>query len=145
MNRSYSFGVLENQRTEEKVGRGNATYSTLDHTVYDNTPVDDDRLGTTREEVFARMKYFLERVIPTAEEWKVQLACHLCVRTPPTAVAPVRRHGGAVCRDDPPAPVLRGVERWDFVTGAERPVFEGLKTFCELVDSPYHGLNLCCG
>jgi len=51
LNRSYSFGVLENQRTEEKVGRGNATYSTLDHTVYDNTPVDDDRLGTTREEV----------------------------------------------------------------------------------------------
>ena len=90
-------------------------------------------------QVFARMKYFLERVIPTAEEWKVQLACHLCVRTPPAAVAPVRRHGGAVCRDDPPAPVLRGVERWDFVTGAERPVFEGLKRFCELVDSPYHG------
>ena len=23
--------------------------------------------------------------------------------------------------------------------------FEGLKRFCELVDSPYHGLNLCCG
>ena len=94
-------------------------------------------------QVFARMKYFLERVIPTAEEWKVQLACHLCVRTPS------RRRPlftvTAVCRDDPPAPVLRGVERWDFVTGAERPVFEGLKTFCELVDSPYHGLNLCCG
>ena len=43
------------------------------------------------------------------------------------------------CRDDPPAPSLRGVARWDFVEGAERPVFEGLKRFCELVDSPYHG------
>ena len=103
MNRSYSFGVLENQRTEEKVGRGNATYSTLDHTVYDNTPVDDDRLGTTREEVFARMKYFLERVIPTAEEWKVQLACHLCPPPPaPPAAAvpcsPSRRRVGTTRR-----------------------------------------------
>ena len=40
---------------------------------------------------------------------------------------------------DPPAPVLRGVERWDW------PVFEGFERFCGLVDSEYHGLNLCCG
>ena len=25
------------------------------------------------------------------------------------------------------------------------PVFEGLKRFSELVDSPYHGFNFCCG
>ena len=41
--------------------------------------------------------------------------------------------------DDPPAPVLKGVERWDW------PVYDGLKRFSELVDSPYHGFNLCCG
>ena len=34
--RSYSFTTLENQRTEERVGRGNATYSTLDGSLYDN-------------------------------------------------------------------------------------------------------------
>ena len=41
--------------------------------------------------------------------------------------------------DDPPAPVLKGVERWDW------PVYDGLKRFSELVDSKYHGFNLCCG
>jgi mannonate dehydratase len=34
--------------------------------------------------------------------------------------------------------VLRGVERWNW------PVFEGLKAFSELSDSPMHGFNLCC-
>jgi mannonate dehydratase len=56
--------------------------------------------------------------VPIAERWQVQLACHL---------------------DDPPYPSLRGVERWDW------PVFEGLRRFCSVVDSPYHGLNLCLG
>jgi hypothetical protein len=44
----------------------------------------------TREEVYDRAKYFLEGVIPTAEKFNVQMACHL---------------------NDPPAPVLRGVEQ----------------------------------
>ena len=99
-----------------------------------------------------------ERVISTAEKYRVQLACH---------------------PDDPPAPVLRGVERWDwpvFEVSAPTPSrththnsapavpspaaggiadsvgckassvsVQGFKRFCGLVDSPYHGLNLCCG
>ena len=60
----------------------------------------------------------LERVIPVAEVNNVQLASHL---------------------DDPLALVLRGVERWNW------PVFDGLKRFSELVDSPNHGFNFCCG
>jgi mannonate dehydratase len=31
------------------------------------------------------------------------------------------------------------VERWNY------PVFDGLKRFVELVDSPYNGFNFCCG
>ena len=38
-----------------------------------------------RDEIFARIQYFLEGVIPVAEEYGVQMACHL---------------------PDPPAPVL---------------------------------------
>ena len=34
---------------------------------------------------------------------------------------------------------LAGVEMWNF------PVFEGCKRFSELVDSPMHGFNFCCG
>eukprot|EP01052_Picozoa_sp_SAG31_P025471 SAG31_NODE_2234_length_6128_cov_44.016752_5_plen_73_part_00 len=41
--------------------------------------------------------------------------------------------------NDPPAPVLRGVEQWNY------PVFDGIKRFSELVDSPMHGFNFCCG
>ena len=63
-------------------------------------------------------RYFHERVVPIAEHFKVQLACHL---------------------DDPPAPSLKGVARWDY------PVFEGCKRFGEMVESPYNGLNFCCG
>ena len=37
------------------------------------------------------------------------------------------------------ARVLRGVERWDW------PVAEGINRFLNLYDSPYHGMNLCCG
>jgi mannonate dehydratase len=91
---NYSFGTLENQRTANQVGRGGATYSSLDWSQYDNSPVDDDRAGTTVDQIFDRLRYFLERVVPVAERWKVQLACHL---------------------DDPPAPALKGVARWDYV------------------------------
>jgi mannonate dehydratase len=90
----------------------------MDWAEYDNSPVDDDRAGTTVDQIFERIKYFLERVVPVAEHFKVQLACHL---------------------DDPPSPPLKGVARWDY------PVFEGCKRFVELVDSPYNGLNFCCG
>jgi mannonate dehydratase len=63
-------------------------------------------------------RYFLQGIMPTAEKYNVQMACHL---------------------NDPPAPLLRGVEQWNF------PVFEGIRRFSELVDSPMHGFNFCCG
>jgi mannonate dehydratase len=73
--------------------------------------------GMRGGDVGRHLRYMLDRVLPVAEQYNVQLACHL---------------------DDPPAPVLRGVERWNW------PVFEGLKAFSELSDSPMHGFNLCC-
>lgn len=60
----------------------------------------------SRETVYERAKYFLDRVIPTAEKWNVQLACHL---------------------EDPPAPQLRGIEMWNY------PVLEGCERFANLV------------
>ncbi len=60
----------------------------------------------------------MEPVIRVSEGYRVQLACHL---------------------ENPPAPVLNGVEKWDW------PVFEGLNRFSELVDSPNHRFNFCGG
>ena len=114
---NYNFCVLEHQRTEATFGRGGSRYSTFDLSKYDNESLSEAGV-VSRDESFERAQYFLERVIPVAEQYKVQMASHL---------------------DDPPAPVLRGVERWNW------PVMDGLKRFSELVDSPYHGFNFCCG
>lgn len=121
---NYNFCILRAdgagglvQRTASRPGRGGTTYSSFRLAEYDN----DMRYAAgevSREEAFERAAYMLERIIPVAEQCKVQMACHL---------------------NDPPAPVLNGVEKWNW------PVFEGLKRFSELVDSPYHGFNFCCG
>lgn len=114
---NYNFCILPHQRTEGTPGRGGSTYSTFDLSKYDNETLTEAG-RVSREEAFERAAYFLERIIPVAEGNKVQMAVHL---------------------NDPPAPVLKGVERWNY------PMFEGLKRFAELVDSPYHGFNFCCG
>ncbi len=65
--------------------------------IFEAADTDGDRT-LSKDEVFARMEYFLVRVMPVADRWKVQMALH---------------------PDDPPMPVVRGVERWHY------PVFEG--------------------
>ena len=86
-------------RTESTPGRGGTTYSTFDMSKFDNETLTE--LGrVSRDEAFERIAYFLERVIPVAEANNVQMACHF---------------------NDLPAPVLKGVELWNY------PVFEGLK------------------
>jgi mannonate dehydratase len=114
---NYNFCILPHQRTQSTPGRGGSSYSTFDLSQFDNDTLSEAG-RVDRDEAFARIQYFLERVVPVAEEYKVQLAAHL---------------------NDPPAPVLKGVERWNY------PMFDGLKRFSELVDSPYHGFNFCCG
>ena len=63
--------------------------------------------------------YFLQRVVPVANEYKVRLACH---------------------PHDPGMPPegYRGVDR---VLGT----VDGLKKFLSIQESPYHGLNFCQG
>jgi len=114
---NYNFCIVGHQRTERTPGRGGSAYSTFDLSQYDNEALTEAG-RVSRDEAYARAAYFLERVIPVAEENEVQMAAHL---------------------NDPPAPVLRGVERWNY------PILEGLNRFLELVDSPYHGFNFCCG
>lgn len=122
---NYNFLVLRAsegagggvQRTARRPGRGGSTYSSFVLAEYDN----DKRYAAgevSREESFERAKYFVERIMPVADANNIQMACHL---------------------NDPPSQVLNGVEKWNF------PVFDGLKRFSELVDSPNHGFNFCCG
>lgn len=65
-----------------------------------------------------RIDYFLARVVPVAEEYKILLACH-----PHDPYSP---------------PGYKGVTR---VLGT----VDGLKKFVTMHESPYHGLNFCQG
>lgn len=68
------------------------------------------------EKLFENLKYFLEAVIPVAEECDVKMAIH---------------------PDDPPWPIF-GLPR--IITNEEN-----IDRFLKLVDSPYNGLTFCVG
>jgi mannonate dehydratase len=116
----YNMTFLGVVRTESTRGRGGAAYSTF---VYDKAkqeppvteagPIDADRY-------WERITYFLERVVPVAEEYKVRIACH---------------------PQDPAMPLGRGYRGVETVLGT----VDGLKKFVAIRESPYHGLNFCQG
>src|SRR5207249_3044281 len=116
----YNLTFLGVVRTESTRGRGGAEYSTF---VYDKAkqepplteagPVDADRY-------WERITYFLERVVPVAEEYKGRLACH---------------------PQDPGMPRGRGFRGVETVLGS----VDGLKRFVSIKESAYHGLNFCQG
>ncbi len=116
----YNMSILGVVRSGTSRGRGGARYSTF---VYDQAKQDPPltEAGPVSEELmWDRIAYFLKRVIPVAEEYKVKLACH--------------PHDPGMPRDRG----FRGVHR---VLGS----VDGLKRFIEIHASPYHGLNFCQG
>lgn len=115
----YNLNLLGVPRTGTTPGRGGARYSHFDiqkwtdHSLTEAGPV-------PAEKMWEVITYFLERVVPVAEEAGVRLACH---------------------PHDPPVPHdtgLRGIHR---VLGS----VEGLKRFISIAPSKYHGLNFCQG
>ena len=114
----YFLCEMENQRTEAlPLGRGGVRYSTWDLSKSDP---DDQRWAdkVSTDQNWERVTFFLERVIPVAEKYKVRMACHPC---------------------DPWLPAgYRGVDR---ILGG----YDGFSKFIEICESPYHGLNLCLG
>jgi mannonate dehydratase len=120
---NYNTTILPVLRTGRTLDpkRGNATYSTW---VYEEAIKRNDPKtiagDVSIDQMFERITYLLDRLIPVAEEYKVKLANHIA---------------------DPPTPVgYRGITRWN-----SPDVFEGIKRFAKLYDSPYHGFNFCIG
>jgi mannonate dehydratase len=116
----YNLTILGVVRSAPSGGRGGAHYSTF---VYEKTPQDPpltEAGPVGADAAWARITYFLKRVIPVAEEYKIRLACH--------------PHDPGM----PPGKGFRGVDR---VLGS----VNGLKRFIEIAPSPYHGLNFCQG
>jgi mannonate dehydratase len=116
----YNMSILGIVRTPLVKGRGNSMAENFRYDKAKEEPPLTDAGRVTEEMSWERISYFVKRVIPVAEEYKVRLCVH---------------------PHDPGMPKgkgFRGVER---VLGS----VDGLKKFVDLVQSPYHGLNFCMG
>jgi mannonate dehydratase len=115
----YNLTLLGVVRTEPTAGRGGASYNTFVHSQarQDGSLLQSGPVG--EEEIWKRITYFLQRVVPVAQENKVRLCCH--------------PHDPAMPRTG-----FRGIPR---VLGS----VDGLKRFVDIVPSKYHGLNFCQG
>ena len=102
-------------RTSRSVrGRGGSLVTRYDHAQMDRGP---ELAGASAEELWANLEYFLDEVVPVAEEAGVKLALH---------------------PDDPPHSPIRGVER--IITSPE-----AYRRAMDLYDSEYNGITLCQG
>jgi mannonate dehydratase len=116
----YNLTFLGVVRTHSTRGRGGAEYSTF---VYDQATQDPPltKAGPVSADAYwERITYFLERVIPVAEEYKVKMAFH---------------------PQDPAMPADKGYRGVHTVLGS----VDGLKRFIAIKPSRYHGLNFCQG
>jgi mannonate dehydratase len=115
----YNMSILGVLRTGRRPGRGDA----MNHVwrlSEAHPPKPLTRAGVVIADAFwERITYFLDRIIPVANEFKVRMACH---------------------PQDPGVPPegYQGVNR---VLGT----IDGLKKFITIRESPYHGLNFCQG
>jgi mannonate dehydratase len=116
----YNMSILGVLRLPGRVpGRGDATYSKWSlKEAKPATPL--TKAGVvTADRFWERITYFLDHMVPVAEEYKIRLACH---------------------PQDPGVPP-EGYQGVDRVLGT----VDGLKKFISIKESPYHGLNFCQG
>jgi mannonate dehydratase len=115
----YNLNLLGVLRTADTPGRGGSRLSTWKLAEARHLSQKTTSAGRVTADLFwERIVYFLERVIPVADEYKIRMACH---------------------PHDPYVPP--GFEGVDCVLGT----VEGLKKFITLNESPYHGVNFCQG
>ena len=116
----YNMSILGVVRTGTTPGRGGARYSTFVYADAKQEPPLTEAGPVSAEQAWERIKYFLDRVVPVANETKVRIACH---------------------PHDPGMPADRGYRGVHRVLGS----VDGLKRFVAINESPCHGLNFCQG
>ena len=97
------------------LGRGGAAVTSFDMEQVKDAPLTHGRVYTEAE-IWENYEYYMNAILPVAEEAGVKLALH---------------------PDDPPVESLAGVPRL-FRN------FEGFKRGMEIADSPIHGLDFLC-
>ena len=116
----YNLTLLGVVRTGSTPGRGGARYSTFVHARARQEPPLTEAGEVSEAMMWERITYFLNRVVPVAEDCRVKLCCH---------------------PHDP------GMPRGQAFRGVYRVLcsVEGLRRFIEISPSRYHGLNFCQG
>jgi len=72
----YNFKPIGNFRTPSATGRGGAKYSTFDYDLWQKTKGEWPDKQIDEPSIWANMQYFLDRIVPVAEECGVRLALH---------------------------------------------------------------------
>tara|TARA_Y100000588_G_scaffold391881_2_gene501870 strand:+ start:1349 stop:2332 length:984 start_codon:yes stop_codon:yes gene_type:complete len=117
---NYNITILGHLRTPSTTGRGGAIVSTFELDKLDDSLGEFEGGPADEDEMWERIDHWLKEIMPVAEEYKVQMACH---------------------PSDP------GIGVGNTYRGVARPMgmVEGFKKLIELYDSPYNGLNFCQG
>jgi mannonate dehydratase len=116
----YNFTIIGIPRSGTAPGRGGSRYSEFVYAGAKQDPPLTIAGKVDADTYWERITYFLERVVPVAEEYKVKMGCH---------------------PQDPGVPKGTGWRGVDAVLGSP----DGLKKFVSIKESPYHGLNFCQG
>jgi mannonate dehydratase len=118
---THHWTVIPIRRNRDTPGRGGSTYRGFK--LEDNwraLPAGDSG-RVSADDYWERITYFLERIIPVAKESEVRMACHPY--------------------DPPGLPFgYQGADNWDSPS-----VFDAIKRYESIVDSPYNGFQLCIG
>jgi mannonate dehydratase len=118
---TYHWTVIPIRRNLRTPGRGGATYAGFKlEPNWKDLPVEKSG-RVTSDEYWERITRFLKTVEPVARQYDVRLACHPY--------------------DPPGLPFgYQGTDNWDSPS-----IFEALKRYEAVVDSPYNGFQLCLG
>ena len=118
---TYHWEVIPYRRNGKVPGRGGSACDSFKlENDWKSLPVGDAG-RVTHEDYWERIAYFLEKIIPVAQENDVRMACHPY--------------------DPPGLPFgYQGVDQWD-----SPAIFEAIKRYESIVDSPYNGFQLDLG
>ena len=114
----YNMCIIGIPRSEREEGRGGSSNATFRWAKMDQDAPPTIAGIVDVDENWERIDYFLERVVPVAEETKVRMACHPHDPYTPDGYMGVKRVLGTI---------------------------DGMKKFVQMHESPYHGLNFCQG
>jgi len=98
------------------ISRGGSVVTSFDNSLMKDAPPTENG-PITEEKLWETLEYFLKKIMPVAEKWKVKLAMH---------------------PDDPPLSPIRGV-------GRIMRSIENYQRLLDLVPSPMNGITLCQG